>query len=106
MQHAKQGEQVAARDLSAKRCGVSDIVERIRSLRYVHVPVASQLFEEACAEIQRLRLTDAEREAIEWFVGFGADRPAKAVNITRTLMDRKRDGAAAATLRNLLQRTK
>ncbi len=52
-----------------------DIVERIRALRYVHVPVASQLFEEAVAEIERLRngalasretvhLTDAEREAI------------------------------------------
>ena len=32
-----------------------DIVERIRSLRYVHVPQASQLFEEACDEIERLR---------------------------------------------------
>jgi hypothetical protein len=62
---------------------MTDIVERIRSLRYVHVPVASQLFEEAAAEIERLRkrvteplpkekraevaLTDEEREAIEWF---------------------------------------
>jgi len=34
---------------------MTDIVERIRSLRYVHVPVASQLFEEAAAEIERLR---------------------------------------------------
>lgn len=41
-----------------------DIVERIRSLRYVHVPVASQLFEEAATEIERLRLTDEERQAI------------------------------------------
>jgi hypothetical protein len=52
----------------------------------------------------RPTLTDEEREAIEWFVGFGADRPSKAVNITRTLMDRRRDGAAAATLRALLER--
>jgi len=60
---------------------MTDIVERIRSLRYVHVPVASQLFEEAAAEIERLRkrvtepmpkekraevsLTADEREAIE-----------------------------------------
>jgi hypothetical protein len=65
---------------------MSDIVERIRSLRYVHVPVASQLMAEAAAEIERLRnggvcphvrgtvtqhcslnftLTDDEREAIE-----------------------------------------
>jgi hypothetical protein len=40
---------------------MSDIVERIRSLRYVHVPVASQLFEEAAAEIERLRLQLRER---------------------------------------------
>jgi hypothetical protein len=49
-------------------------------------------------------LTDEEREAIEWFVGFGADRPAKAINIPRPLMVRRRDGAAAATLRALLER--
>lgn len=42
-----------------------DIVDRIRSLRYVHVPVASQLFEEAANEIERLRLTQRERDAIE-----------------------------------------
>lgn len=54
-----------------------DIVERIRGLRYVHVPVASQLFEEACGEIERLRqvverknLTDAEREALTEASGF------------------------------------
>jgi hypothetical protein len=34
---------------------MSDIVERIRSLRYVHVPVASGLMAEAAAEIERLR---------------------------------------------------
>ena len=58
---------------------MSDIVERIRALRYVHVPVASQLFEEAVAEIERLRrqvfsqknftLTDAEREAVACGLG-------------------------------------
>jgi len=32
-----------------------DIVERIRGLRYVHVPVASELMAEAAAEIERLR---------------------------------------------------
>jgi hypothetical protein len=37
------------------------------------------------AEIERLRLTDAEREAIEWYAGFV-------------------DGIHAATLRNLLER--
>ena len=53
---------------------------------------------------ENFTLTDEEREAIEWFVKFGADRPAQAINITRTLMDRRRDGAAAATLRALLER--
>lgn len=43
---------------------MTDIVERLRGLRFVHVPVASQLMEEAARDIERLRLTDAEREAI------------------------------------------
>jgi hypothetical protein len=34
---------------------MTDIVERIRKLRFVHVPVASGLMEEAAAEIERLR---------------------------------------------------
>ena len=57
-------------------------------------------------QIAEMRLTDEERGAIEWFVGFGADRPSKAVNITRTLMDRRRDGVAARTLLALLERLK
>jgi hypothetical protein len=67
---------------------MNDIVERIRSLRYVHVPVASQLFEEACAEIQRLRqvveqknLTAAEREALAYYLGTGGP-----YNVYRTLV--------------------
>jgi hypothetical protein len=35
---------------------MTDIVERLRSLRYVHVPVASGLMEEAATEIDRMRL--------------------------------------------------
>lgn len=76
---------------------MSDIVERIKSLRYIHVPQASQLFEEACEaieslrlEVARLRLTDEEREAIHWVIGDVAD-------IT---------GPVEATLRGLLDRTK
>jgi len=42
---------------------------------------------EAAREIERLRLTDAEREAVEWY----ADFP---------------NGIHAATLRNLLERMK
>lgn len=49
---------------------MTDIVERLRGLRFVHVPVASGLMEEAAAEIERLRLTDDEREAVEAAVNF------------------------------------
>ena len=91
-----------------------DIVERLRSLRHIHLP---QLSEEAAAEIERLRavlsrtgsdsrqtcdeaaecgsqgeklperdrLTGAEREAVEWYAAYGA-------------------GEHAATLRALLER--
>jgi transcriptional regulator GlxA family with amidase domain len=77
---------------------MTDIVERIRSLRYVHVPMASGLMAEAAAEIERLRdairrladqdatlsvcdgnvtvtmdatLTDEERAALCWFAHYG-----------------------------------
>ena len=43
------------RNTSPDRVASGDIVERLRSLRYVHVPVASQLMKEAAAEIERLR---------------------------------------------------
>jgi hypothetical protein len=86
---------------------MTDIVERLRGLRFVHVPVASQLMEEAAAEIERLRngatcphvrgtvtqycslnftLTDEEREAI-------------AFGIACVTTDKH-----AATLRHLLER--
>lgn len=97
---------------------MSDIVERIRSLRFVHVPGTSQLMEEAAAEIERLRngaaesretvcphvrgnvtqycslnftLTDEEREAIEL-----AANQVLAVYVE--------DRAVAMTLRKLLAR--
>jgi hypothetical protein len=72
---------------------MTDIVERIRSLRYVHVPAASGLMAEAAAEIERLRLTDAEREAVEWFASL-------------LWGDVVQDGTHAATLRSLLERLK
>jgi len=43
------------RNTSLDHVASGDIVERIRSLRYVHVPVASQLMAEAATEIERLR---------------------------------------------------
>ena len=79
----------------------NDIVERLRSLRHIHLP---QLSEEAAAEIERLRfavaaytsgissgvdskptLTDEERAAVTWYAAYGA-------------------GDHAATLRSLLSR--
>jgi len=91
---------------------MNDIVERIRKLRFVHIPGTSDLMEEACQEIERLRnglsaacetvcphvrgtvtqhcslnftLTDEEREAVEWYAAFP-------------------DGIHADTLRSLLER--
>jgi len=101
---------------------MSDIVERIRSLRYVHVPAASGLMAEAAAEIERLRngaadaretvcphvrgtvtqhcslnftLTDEERAAIEDAI--------ETVSEALDLMDGE-DSFTTATLRNLLER--
>ncbi len=37
---------------------INDIVERIRKLRFVHIPGTSDLMEEACQEIERLRQFD------------------------------------------------
>jgi malonyl CoA-acyl carrier protein transacylase len=74
---------------------MTDIVERIRNLRYVHVPVASQLMAEAAAEIERLRLTDEERAAISDAI--------KTVSEALDLMDGE-DSLTTATLRNLLER--
>jgi hypothetical protein len=65
MQHAQQGEQVEAQHLPAKRCGMSDIVERLRNWRNVHLTQLRYVMESAADEIERLRLTDLEREAIE-----------------------------------------
>jgi hypothetical protein len=64
---------------------MSDIVHRLRDWRNLHLALGGKLFEAAADEIERLRLTDAEREAIEWYADF-------------------QNGIHAATLRNLLER--
>ena len=98
------------RNTSPDRVASSDIVERIRSLRYVHVPAASGLMAEAAAEIERLRngatcphvrgtvtqycslnftLTDEEREAIEWCLSLPMlDRDAVRMMPLRSLLAR------------------
>jgi len=45
---------------------MSDIVERLRNWRTVHLAWLHLLMEEAADEIERLRLTDEERETLEW----------------------------------------
>ena len=101
---------------------MTDILKRIKTLRYVHVPQASQLFEEAIVEIVTLReairrlaeqdatlsvcdgnvtvtmdatLADAEREAIETAMNaYGSDNANPEC------------AAIEATLWVLLERTK
>jgi hypothetical protein len=81
---------------------MSDIVERIRKLRFVHIPGTSDLMEQACQEIERLRngavtgretvrLTDAEREAIEQMLDEVSGRACA-------------ESWVPATLRSLLER--
>ena len=88
---------------------MTDIVERLRSLRYVRIPCVSKDAEEAAAEIEQLRngavcphvrgtvtqyctlnftLTDEERAALHWFAHYGLPEHR------------------AASLRHLLERLK
>jgi hypothetical protein len=90
---------------------MTDILERLRSLRYVHVPVASQLMDEAAAEIERLRLelsvqkactvagreeiarlrlTAEEREAVRFFADIHGDDdpPHEYADTLRSLLTR------------------
>ena len=74
---------------------MSDIVERLR--RWTHAADAApvcDLMDEAADEIARLRLTDAEREAVE--------RSAAAWEADARMG--LSDGGVAATLRGLLGR--
>jgi hypothetical protein len=107
---------------------MEDIVERIRKLRFVHIPGTSDLMEEACQEIERLRsgaaegretatLADDERDAIER-LRTHATHATQTEGSKRngcTLTDAEREAVAfgiacvttdkhAATLRKLLER--
>ena len=66
-----------------------DLVQRLRDRAYSGLP--DRLSEQAANEIERLRLTDAEREAVEYFAAFHAS-------------PRAGDARSAATLRGLLER--
>ena len=56
-----------------RRAYEGDIVSRLRHWRGLHLAHGGMLFEEAAAEIDRLRLTDEEREAIEFFAWIHSD---------------------------------
>ena len=83
---------------------MTDIVKRIRKLRFVHVPVASGLMEEAAAEIERLRTLATHATPGEGSVqGKGAltDEERAAILTAADLLIGSKPGA---TLRNLLER--
>lgn len=73
---------------------MTDIVIRLRTwFKDVNAVSAIDLMDEAAAEIEMLRLTEEEREAVEFFVGFH--------NEGYGMIDRNAD-----TLRKLLERMK
>lgn len=80
------------RVIAAFKAG-EDLAERLESAVKAQNAMADAL-RNAADEIERLRLTDAEREAVQWFANFG--RPQNGPVI----------GKYAATLRQLLERMK
>ena len=68
---------------------MSDIVERLRNWRSVHLARLHLLMEEAADEMDRLRLTDAEREVL---LAIEADACYRAMErterVVRGLLDR------------------
>lgn len=72
-----------------------DIVSRLRNWRGLHLAHGGRLFEEAADEIERLRLSDAEREAIQ-----------TAMNAYGENNDDRECEMIEATLWGLLERTK
>jgi hypothetical protein len=72
---------------------MSDIVERLRNWRSVHLARLHLLMEEAAAEIERLQITDAEREAVSWCVEMAMTSATDCED-------------EIATLRGLLERTR
>ena len=101
------------RNTSPDRVASSDIVERIRNLRYVHVPAASGLMAEAAAEIERLR--NSALEGCETVCPHVRGTVTQHCSLNFTLTDDERMAILAAadlligskpgaTLRSLLER--
>jgi hypothetical protein len=91
---------------------MTDIVERLRGLRFVHVPAASGLMDEAAAEIERLR--EAIRRLADQDATLSAQGGSVTVTMDATLTAEEREAvefvvdasraAPHATLRKLLER--
>jgi hypothetical protein len=95
---------------------MTDIVERLRNLRFVHVPVASELMEQAADEIERLR--DAIRRLADQDATLSVQDGSVTVTMDATFTDAEREAIEvaaaayaddhgerfAATLRSLLAR--
>jgi len=77
-----------------------DIASRLRNWRGLHLAHSGMLFEEAADEIERLRLTDAERDALVQAIGI--------VDWNRAYFSHPKadEPLPSATLRGLLARTK
>ena len=67
---------------------MTDIVERLRGLRFVHVPAASGLMEEAAAEIASLR--EAIRRLAEQDATLSVQGGSVTVTMDATLTDEER----------------
>ena len=87
---------------------MTDIVERLRGLRFVHVPVASGLMEEAANEIEQLRtLATHATPSVGSVRGEGTvgQRLVERVRITQSLLDdNEKLRAENASLRDAIRR--
>ena len=91
---------------------MKDICERLRK-EIAWEQDVGELLEEAAAEIARLRLTDAERQAVEWAIGAckieqttASDAAERGYKLPDTREWAEKHGRRAATLRGLLERLK
>lgn len=71
---------------------MSGIVTRLRQTRADMIGTDDEQHywdcQDAAAEIERLRLTEAERAAVEWFACYGVDRPLGHSTTLRGLLER------------------
>jgi hypothetical protein len=83
-----------------------DLVSRLRNWRGLHIAHSGRLYEEAADEIERLRLTAEEREAIDFACMNLMETTRRAMQRCHADEDIAPVSKARATLRALLERTK